>query len=418
MRHALTAMAARQTNGGWGCAYTLDNSIMWGEYRPIPPTWITVQPPATPRVAKIFLRAAKVLNEAAYAKCAEKARDALLEIQSNAGGFPCEDNPEAPEKKHASFDDDVTTAALDFLITWWQYTKKESDLTEVIKVGDFILTSQYADSGGWPQRYPLEGTGYGKHITFNDGNFSNILSALLRLHHLTGDIRYRDAALRGGDCIIQLQGGAGEEIWAQQYDPKTLKPAWARKFEPPGYASSESIGVCNSLIELFLATGEKRFLAPLPKAFTWYDTHKLPNGGWARLYEPETQRPIYGRRDKAVIVYNRKEACTGYAWQGIWYPHAAKRAYERIEEVGREAYLKEQNKIIMQNDMKKLKKQALRLCTTMSKDGYWLRLPNAKECKEYKLHNVDKDIPIIHTGTFNHNAGILLNYLEAVKAGT
>ena len=415
LRKALDAMATRQTHGGWGRAYTLHGGIMWGEYRPIPNTWITVQPPATPRVAQVYLRAGQVLDEAAYIENARRARAALLALQTDKGGFPHEADPAGRKATRGTFDDDTTTSVLDFFIDWWQHTKSEEDLAEVHRVGDFLLKAQYPESGGWPQAYPPPPTGYQRYITFNDNNIALILRALLRLHEITGEARYLDAAKRGGECIIRLQGGPGEAIWAQQYDPETLEPAWARKFEPPGYSAAESIGVCNILIELYLATGEERFLEPLPKAFEWYDTHQLPDGKWARLYEPGTQRPVYGRRDIAEKVYDREKATTGYSWEGNWYPHAAKAAYERIREIGREAYIEELKPKAVKSDLEALEARARETAETLSEDGWWLRKPSGNELEEYQHAGVPEDEPMVELRLFNRNAGILLDYLEVLK---
>lgn len=412
LRKALDAAAARQGNGGWGHAYTRDGAIMWGEHTPKPKGWITVQPPGTPTVGSVFVHAARVLNAPEYAEVARDARDALRAIQSAAGGFPHEGNPEAGPSPRGTFDDDTTTGALRFLLAWWEYTRAEEDWKTVMRVGDFILKAQYPDSGGWPQSYPPPG-GYGKYITFNDNNIEKIMDVLLDLYARTGEQRFLDAAKKGGECILRLQGGPGEAIWAQQYDKETLEPAWARKFEPPGYTPAESVGVCNTLIALFLATGEKRFLEPLPRAFEWYETHRLENGKYARLYEPATQRPVYGRRDKAEKVYDFKNACSGYAWQGNWYPHGAKQAYDRIEELGRDAYLAGREK--EKPESEDLERPAVSVIAGLEDNGEWLRGPTERERAEYEKRGIPEDMPIVSMGVFVRNARTLLLYLEAVK---
>jgi hypothetical protein len=415
LRKALDAMATRQTHGGWGRAYTLHGGIMWGEFKPIPNTWITVQPPATPRVAQVYLRAGQVLDDPAYIEHARRARVALLALQTPEGGFPHEADPAGQKATRGTFDDDTTTSVLAFFIDWWQHTRAAEDLAEVHGVGDFLLTAQYPEIGGWPQAYPPPAAAYQRYITFNDNNIELILRALLQLHEITGETRYLDAAKRGGECILRLQGGPGEAIWAQQYDPESLEPAWARKFEPPGYSAAESIGVCNILIELYLTTGEDRFLEPLPKAFEWYDTHQLPDGKWARLYEPGTQRPVYGRRDIAEKVYDREKATTGYSWEGNWYPHAAKSAYERIREIGREAYLEELKPKTVKADLAALEARAREATEALSEDGWWLSKPSASDLEEYQRAGVPEDEPMVELRLFNRNAGILLDYLEALK---
>ena len=210
LRRALDAMAARRVQGGWAMVYTPDDAIHWGEWRPIDKEWITVQPPATPTVAGVFLRAGRILQDEAVLEVARGARDALLSIRTEAGGFPYEAGPAALEPPRvASFDDNVTTGALDFLIDWWQHTHAPEDMEAVKAAGDFLLLAQYPDSGGWPQLYPPHSGTYHRHITFNDGVMMRVIRSLLRLHEVTGEEKYLDGARKAGACILRLQGRAG-----------------------------------------------------------------------------------------------------------------------------------------------------------------------------------------------------------------
>lgn len=411
LRRALAAMASRQWSGGWGAAYSQSGSVMWGEHKPIPTHWITVQPYATPSVASTFLRAAHLTGDETFAQHARLARLAMERIQTDEGGFPHEGPLHEAKLQKGTFDDDTTTNAVRFLLDWWHFTGAADDRKIVERAGEFILVSQY-EIGGWPQAYPPNPKAYERHITFNDGNMVNIIRTLMTLHEALGDARYLEAARKAGECILRLQGKQGEAIWAQQYDPDTLEPAWARKFEPPGYSSGESVGVCDVLIELFLVTGEQRFLEPLPKAFAWFDAHVLPNGKRARLYEPGTQRPVYGRRDKAEPVYDFEQACTGYGWQAEWYPHGAKAAYERIAEIGRDAYLGEQNKEAAEGREEDLVAKVESVCAALSPEGWWLADPNESERADYAEAGVLEIEPVIRCGTFVKYAGVLLDYLE------
>lgn len=415
LRRALDGMAAFQTHGGWGRAYTTDGALVFGEWRLIPASWITMQPPATPKVAEVFLRAGRVLKDEALLDRARRARDAMRSVQTALGGFPHDADTTAPPQRSGTFDDDTTTAVLDFFIEWWRHTGNAEDLEAVHRIGQFILTAQYPASGGWPQSYPPHVASYGRYITFNDRNMSNIISALLKLHTLTGEARYLESAVRGGECILRLQGGPGEEIWAQQYDPDTLEPAWARKFEPPGYSPAESLAVCDTLIELYLATGDERFLDPLPRAFGWYDSHRLPNGKFARLYEPGTQRPVYGRRDRAEKVYDFEKACTGYSWQGDWYPARAREALARIREIGREAYLEEAGKTAPPPARGQLAERVRKVCGQLSEGGWWTRSPSGEDLEEIRRRGHPDDTPLVQTGVFCANAHLLLDYIEAAQ---
>lgn len=415
LNRALEAMAARQVHGGWAMAWTQDGRVTWGEYRPVSPGCITVQPPATPGVAQVYLRAAEVLGEPRWLDKAREARDALLALQTPAGGFPHEGDPTKGHATVGTFDDHVTTGALAFFLALWKTTQDPKDKAAVDSVGAFLLEAQYP-SGGWPQRYPPPAKSYGRCITFNDNVMANVLRALFDLHEATGDHRYLEAALRGGDCIIALQGGPGEAAWAQQYDPDTLEPAWARDFEPPGYCTAESVGVCDILIELYLETGQARFLEPLPKAFAWFEAVALPNGKRARLYEPGTHRPVYGRRDKRVRVYDFAQACSGYGWQAPWFPTNAKAAYERIQAVGRDAYLAERA-AKRPPEPKALRTRAQEAAQALSPQGEWLsNAPGERTRQELRELGLPEDAAIVHTHLFCGHAHALLDAIEAAAS--
>ncbi len=412
LEKALTAMATYQRHGGWATAWSKDEGVVWGEFLPIPETWITVQAPATPKIAGVYLRAGKALEAPRWIAVAGEAHAALRRIQSAEGGFPHEGPPVEGNTKRGTFDDGTTTDSLQFFLDWWHHTGSQKDRDAVDRVGEFLLMAQYPDSGGWPQAYPPPNN-YGRCITFNDGNYSNIMSALFAMHRETGDVRYRDAALRGAEGILKLQGIGEESIWAQQYDPQTLEPAWARKFEPPGYTPAESSAVCNTLVEVFVETGDERYMEALGRALTWYEGHKLPNGKYARLYEPGTQRPVYGRRDKAVKVYDFADACDGYGWQGTWYPTAAKQAWDAYRTQGKDAFLETRRRPKTANYVAPKDETIQGICDRLGDDGLWTRKPNSTQLGFYEKNGVSAEVPMVLARDFNTHVTQLLDYLQA-----
>lgn len=418
LRRALAAMATRQWSGGWGNGWNISGQVVWGEFRPIPHYSLTAQPPATPGIARIYLRAAEVLNDDTYLHHARLAQQALLAVQSEAGGFTYDAAPSSGPARSGTFDDDVTTGSLDFLIRFWQFTGNEADRQAILRVGDFLLESQYPECGGWPQAYPPRPNHYNRFITFNDGVMSNVITSLLRLHDLFGDPRYIDAARRGGECIIRLQGSPGEDIWGAQHDPETLLPASARAFEPVAYTASESRGVIEILIELYLATGDERFLEPIPKALAWYDANRLANDNWARFYEPGTMRPIYGDRDGEV--YYRLEDISlerqrGYSWEGDYYPYSAKEAYDRIMEIGRTAYLAERHQNRQEYSRDALSRDVNEVLNAQHPDGWWTEnATNSRYRETLKEAGVAEDAwELVWSRTFVRNAGLLLDFIES-----
>ena len=210
------------------------------------------------------------------------------------------------------------------------------------KAVDYLLESQY-DNGGFPQYYPLK-KGYYTHITFNDDAMIGVLDVFRDIANAEEDYKFVDGVRRAKAAaavaksvalILKLQVEIGEKkaIWAQQYDETTLKPAWARKYEPPCLASSESVGVVRFLMRE-KATPE--IVAAIESAVKWFDANKL-NGIrwekkrsenvvvadktappiWARFYEFETMKPIFLGRD-SIIKYDvseiEAERRNGYAW--------------------------------------------------------------------------------------------------------
>jgi hypothetical protein len=409
VRSACDGMLTRQRSGGWGRQWTEKDAFMWGEFKIIPREWITVQPPATPGVASAMLRAGQLLNEPRYLRAAREARDALAAIQTAEGGFPYEANPAGLKITRATFDDDTTTGALDFLFRLYEHSRDDADRAMIVRVGEFILAAQYPN-GGWPQEYPPRKDTYKRCITFNDNAMINVMRALFRLRNLLHDDRYYQAAVRGGECILKLQGGPGEEIWAAQYDPDTLRPAWARYFEPPSYSSAESRSICSLLIDVYLETGQDRFLEPLPRAFQWYDAHRLPNGKWARFYEVDTKRPVYGRRDKPEPVYEFEKATGGYSWQGDWFPYEAKQALDQLRQVGREEFIKSrQQKHAHKPDEAKVRQ----ICGQLDCAGYWFSEFTDEDRRD--MLRKDELAPgerLVDSEVFCRNINVLLDYLS------
>ncbi|HQZ94971.1 MAG TPA: pectate lyase [Pyrinomonadaceae bacterium] len=207
---------------------------------------------------------------------------------------------------------------------------------------DYLLSSQY-ENGGFPQFFPLK-RGYYTHITFNDDAMIGVLTVLRDIGNAKDDYKFVDegrrakaaaAAAKALPLILKLQVeiGGKKTVWVQQYDEVTLKPAWARKFEPPCLTSSESVGIVRYLM------AEKQtpeITAAIEAAIKWFESTKLTgikwervNGNnvvvpdkaakpiWARFYEFETMKPIFIGRD-SVIKYDvaqiEAERRNGYAW--------------------------------------------------------------------------------------------------------
>jgi hypothetical protein len=125
-----------------------------------------------------------------------------------------------------------------------------------------------------------------------------------------------------------------------------MEPAWARAFEPPAVCSAESAGALRTLTDLFLETGDEKFLEPLPAFVAWLKRSGIGPKRWARYYELETNRPIYGDRDGRIhytLSEISPERQRGYAWEGHFGIPDAIARYEIIRADGREKFLVRQN---------------------------------------------------------------------------
>jgi PelA/Pel-15E family pectate lyase len=207
---------------------------------------------------------------------------------------------------------------------------------------DYLLASQY-ENGGFPQYYPLK-KGYYSHITFNDDAMIGVLRVLRDIARKDDDYKLVDeerrvkaeaAVARAIPLILKLQVeiDGKKTIWVQQYDEHTLKPAWARKFEPPCLTASESVGIVRFLMQ---EKPTPEIMTAIESAIEWYKKNQLVGirwerrSGenlvikdrsappiWARFYEIPTMKPIFIGRD-SVIRYDvseiEAERRNGYAW--------------------------------------------------------------------------------------------------------
>ncbi|HID57476.1 TPA: hypothetical protein EYP37_13155, partial [Candidatus Poribacteria bacterium] len=282
------------THGGYLWRYSEDLKERWGEGK-AGETQIWVQPPGTPSLGMVFLRAYEVTGDKKYLEAAKEAADALVWGQLESGGWTYyidfstrwrrrwyrrADKGKLSSKeisRHRNwtcFDDNTTQSALRFLMALVQTIGRPQDerdrrILDAMEYGlQGLLRAQYPN-GAWPQEYdgrrydpkkhPLKRAWipkgwsrvYVKHpyrlfYTFNDNAISDCIMTLLDAYRRFGRLEYLEAAKRGGDFIIMAQLPEPQPVWAQQYD-FDMKPAWARKFEPPAACSAESAGLIRTL---------------------------------------------------------------------------------------------------------------------------------------------------------------------------
>lgn len=281
---------------------------------------------------------------------ARKVGDTILSWQNPDGDWPKNtDTVTAPPPKRSNsgtFDNGATTGELRYLAKLFKATGDEKYKTALLKGLDLIFKAQYPN-GGWPQSYP-PGTGYGRHITFNDDTFVR-LAELVRYVARSPDFAFLDQSFkdkakaafdRAIDCIVktQIQVDGELTVWCAQHDEITLEPRPARTYELVSLSGAESAKLLLLLMSLENPSPEVK--RAVEAGVKWFNKAKLtglrytrennerkivPDETapplWARFYEIGTNRPMFSGRDgikKYSVAEIEAERRNGYAWYGDW----------------------------------------------------------------------------------------------------
>lgn len=459
MEKATAFMRSIATEGGYLWRYSPDLTERAGE-NVATPTQIWVQPPGTPSMGMAFLRAHEATGDAQYLDAAKAAADALATGQLESGGWDylVEFDPKlsgnwyrrsevgklapadaAKRKNVTTFDDDNTQSALRLLLAVADASRGANEPRDVRirEARDYALTKLLAaqrPNGGWPQRwngvpvdpreypvqpgkfpqdYPREHpkTNYMGFYTLNDNTQRDCVMTLLEAAKRLGRPELRAAALKGGDFLLLAQLPEPQPAWAQQYNPQ-LEPAWARAFEPPSVCSNESGGAMRLLVDLYLETGEEKYIEPLPRAIAWFKRSEISPGVWARMYEIGTNTPIYGDRDGKIkyrIEDLSPERQTGYSWKGSYGLPAIFSYYDEVKSVGRSALLEKRK--AAEASAKSAKGKASRAkaleprvraaLASLDAEGRWITTVRGKDQ--------------IRTETFITNLRTLADFIEAAQ---
>jgi len=402
---------------------------------------VWVQPPGTPTVGEAFIEAWKLTGEEPCRRAARDAVAVLLRGQLASGGwnasihldpserrkhkYRVDANSSAKARNHSSLDDDKTTAALRCLMRYDQAAAfKDAEVAEAVAFAlDSLLAAQHP-SGGWPQvysapadakapvrraSYPQPGAqatrvkAYWDHLTLNDNNIANAIHTLLVAHEIYGvrdGDKYQKSALKAGDFLCLAQMPAPQPGWAQQYDAKMV-PAWARKFEPAAITGGESQAVMNTLLDLFEATGETRFLGPHKTAIPYYRASLLPDGRLARFYELKTNRPLYMTRTYE-LTYKDDDLPTHYSFKVKSRLDSIERRWRKLTD---EAWQAAEAKKVAAPDEKRVR----RLLDALDHRGAWVEDGGLKYWGKG-----DSTKRVIRSDTFASNLVLLARFVGSV----
>ncbi|HRJ73689.1 MAG TPA: pectate lyase [Terrimicrobiaceae bacterium] len=285
--------------------------------------------------------------------------ESVLSYQSaEFGGWPknVDTTQERPQKFDASaarptFDNSATLVEMRLLARFYRATENPAYRRAFERGLDYILRAQYR-SGGWPQSYPPDDS-YHRRITFNDGAMANVLGFLQEictedLYAFLGSERravVQEAVDRGIDCIVraQVRVNGVPTVWCAQHDEETLRPAKGRKYELVSLSGAESTDVVRVLMNV--PHPAPAVVAAVEAAVAWFrrseirgvrvverPKEKTPGrwrevipdarakGIWARMYEVETNEPMFAGRDGIPCVGLDQAGFgrPGYEWFGVW----------------------------------------------------------------------------------------------------
>ncbi|MCA9049166.1 MAG: pectic acid lyase [Planctomycetaceae bacterium] len=309
------------------------------------------QPPGTPAVGEALLTAWRLSGEQCCLDAAVEAAHALVRSQLDSGGWSSHfdlgaegrrryryriDGDSAGRNDLTTLDDDKTQSALLLLMHVDEALGfSDSRIHECVEYALKHLSAAQYPNGAWPQQFsgPVEHqeqfpvlkasypedwpreypkAKYISYYTLNDNNMHHVAEMFLEAHRIYGRDDCRQSALRTGDFFILAQMPAPQPGWAQQYNAQ-MHPVWARKFEPPAISGGEGQGVIRTLLLLYEATADQRFLKPIPTAIDYYRRSRLENGKLARFYELQTNRPLYFTKDYQ-LTYRDDDLPTHYGF--------------------------------------------------------------------------------------------------------
>jgi PelA/Pel-15E family pectate lyase len=425
-------------HGGYVYYYSVDLSQRWGEGLATSDE-IWVQPPGTPTVGMAYLDAYAATGEEFYLDAAREAAEALVYGQLRSGGWANSIDLKGRKLGYryaggnrrkdgtTSLDDGQTQSAIRFMVLVDEALKfKHPEIHQSsITALDALLAAQFPN-GAFPQgwkapvsqqpvlkaSYPAydwrsEGRikNYWDMYTLNDNVCGYVADALATADRVYHEDKYQAALKRLGDFLILAQMPDPQPAWAQQYN-YDMHPIWARKFEPPGISGDESQEVIETLMNISIATGDRKYLDPIPRALDYLKRSLLPDGRLARYYELETNKPLYMlRRSKSsyVLTYEDSNLPAHYGWKWDSRIGELERRYDALKS-GRE---------FPAQDDRDLASDVRRIVDALDDQGRWLSTYDGERLvgqPKFPLHS-----QYLSSAVFSHNLSTLCRYLTTSR---
>lgn len=444
LRRAVSFYSEKMSaHGGYLYRYSADLKKQEGEGQADRDT-VWVQPPGTPAVGMALIQAYHRTQDPLLLSSAKAAGDCLVNGQLRSGGWTAHidfapdkrakfayrvDPPRSRGFNVTTFDDDKTQSALRFLTRLDEALKfKDEKIHEANSFAlSAVLKAQFPN-GGWgqgydefpdPAKYPVARASYsdqwpreypgGKYwffYTFNDNAISDTIDALLLASRVYREPRYRDAAIKAGEFILLAQMPEPQPAWAQQYN-FDMHPVWARKFEPPAISGSESQRLIETLMSLYVETGDRKFLEPIPRAMAYLNRSEIAPRQLARFYELKTNKPLYFTT-KYELTYDDSDLPTHYGFKiGSKLEGIAKR-FEALSKLSSEKLAaKRETQFELSRAVPK-DSEVKAIIKALDERGAWV------EEGRLKYHGKDDDTKlVINSETFIKNIDVLSRYVGA-----
>ncbi|MFA5687915.1 MAG: glycoside hydrolase family 47 protein [Kiritimatiellales bacterium] len=173
-------------------------------------------------------------------------------------------------------------------------------LEVAIKTGEMLLAAQHP-AGYWYNNYRVTITGPeplpGASVLLQDGVQSDQLGFLMALAKVTGDVRYKNAAIECGEFYIDYQNPDGS--WSHHVDLNRGIGVTARGEPQGGEINDYAINYAmDTMISLWHFSQEARFMESVKRAGDWMVAALIENDnvcGWALQYNNQKQ-PVWARK--------------------------------------------------------------------------------------------------------------------------
>jgi len=424
--------------GGYPYHSTIDGASRWGENMELRKSFI-MQPPGTPSVGAAFLQAYEATGDYEYLELALATGRAIAKGQLRSGGWAQVVYLEKPEKgrmgnyrkrtggewNQSSLDDNQTQSAILFLVELDRVLgHRDEEINETAQFALAALLAAQLPNGGFPQgwreparsfvtakanypQYDWKSEGrlknYWDYSTLNDGLVGDVAEVFIRAFDVYHDERYLNALKRLGDFLLLAQMPDPQPAWCQQYND-SMQPIWARKFEPPAIAGSESQDAMLTLLRIAEVSRDRKYLEPIPRALRYFrEKCLLADGRLARFYELQTNRPLY--MDKQYqLSYDDSQVPSHYGWKNQSKLNQIEKSYELLSQgITRERKPKRVSPMVVREVIKML-----------GDDGSWSHVYQGE--KLMGSPKFRQDDLYVSSADFIENVDILTRYISSLSS--